>query len=164
LREKAKYVYPKLNMNPDTESDDEILRSALAGIITSSHPEYRKAELRALAGSNALFQKDNITTGSDLMVQKGLQVGIFGRELYKAGKGTINWIANKTIKRAANSATGAIEHTVEGAATNAVAEAAKDAVNGSRYATLRKEFTDSFRGGFGLGEQTATVLGHGMTG
>lgn len=164
LREKAKYVYPKLNMNPDTESDDEILRSALAGIITSNHPEYRKAELRALAGSNALFQKDNITTGSDLMVQKGLQVGIFGRELYKAGKGTINWIANKTIKRAANSATGAIEHTVEGAATNAAAEAAKDAVNGSRYATLRKEFTDSFRGGFGLGEQTATVLGHGMTG
>lgn len=164
LREKAKYVYPKLNMNPDTESDDEILRSALAGIITSSHPEYRKAELRALAGSNALFEKDNITTGSDLMVQKGLQVGIFGRELYKAGKGTINWIANKTIKRAANSATGAIEHTVEGAATNAAAEAAKDAVNGSRYATLRKEFTDSFRGGFGLGEQTATVLGHGMTG
>lgn len=164
LREKAKQAYPKLNMNPDTESDDEILRSALAGIITSNHPEYRKAELRALAGSNALFQKDNITTGSDLMVQKGLQVGIFGRELYKAGKGTINWIANKTIKRAANSATGAIEHTVEGAATNAVAEAAKDAVNGSRYATLRKEFTDSFRGGFGLGEQTATVLGHGMTG
>lgn len=164
LREKAKQVYPKLNMNPDTESDDEILRSALAGIITSSHPEYRKAELRALAGSNALFQKDNITTGSDLMVQKGLQVGIFGRELYKAGKGTINWIANKTIKRAANSATGAIEHTVEGAATNAATEAAKDAVNGSRYATLRKEFTDSFRGGFGLGEQTATVLGHGMTG
>lgn len=164
LREKAKYVYPKLNINPDTESDDEILRSALAGIITSNHPEYRKAELRALAGSNALFQKDNITTGSDLMVQKGLQVGIFGRELYKAGKGTINWIANKTIKRAANSATGAIEHTVEGAATNAAAEAAKDAVNGSRYATLRKEFTDSFRGGFGLGEQTATVLGHGMTG
>lgn len=164
LREKAKQVYPKLNMNPDTESDDEILRSALSGIITSSHPEYRKAELRALAGSNALFQKDNITTGSDLMVQKGLQVGIFGRELYKAGKGTINWIANKTIKRAANSATGAIEHTVEGAATNAAAEAAKDAVNGSRYATLRKEFTDSFRGGFGLGEQTATVLGHGMTG
>lgn len=164
LREKAIQVYPKLNMNPDTESDDEILRSALAGIITSSHPEYRKAELRALAGSNALFQKDNITTGSDLMVQKGLQVGIFGRELYKAGKGTINWIANKTIKRAANSATGAIEHTVEGAATNAAAEAAKDAVNGSRYATLRKEFTDSFRGGFGLGEQTATVLGHGMTG
>ena len=164
LREKAKYVYPKLNMNPDTESDDEILRSALAGIITSNHPEYRKAELRALAGSNALFQKDNITTGSDLMVQKGLQVGIFGRELYKAGKGTINWIANKTIKRAANSATGAIEHTVEGAATNAAAEAAKDAVNGSRYATLRKEFTDSFRGGFGLGGQTATVLGHGMTG
>lgn len=164
LREKAKQVYPKLNMNPDTESDDEILRSALAGIITSNHPEYRKAELRALAGSNALFQKDNITTGSDLMVQKGLQVGIFGRELYKAGKGTINWIANKTIKRAANSATGAIEHTVEGAATNAAAEAAKDAVNGSRYATLRKEFTDSFRGGFGLGEQTATVLGHGTTG
>lgn len=164
LREKAKQVYPKLNMNPDTESDDEILRSALAGIITSNHPEYRKAELRALAGSNALFQKDNITTGSDLMVQKGLQVGIFGRELYKAGKGTINWIANKTIKRAANSATGAIEHTVEGATTNAAAEAAKDAVNGSRYATLRKEFTDSFRGGFGLGEQTATVLGHGMTG
>lgn len=164
LREKAKQVYPKLNMNPDTENDDEILRSALAGIITSSHPEYRKAELRALAGSNALFQKDNITTGSDLMVQKGLQVGIFGRELYKAGKGTVNWIANKTIKRAANSATGAIEHTVEGAATNAAAEAAKDAVNGSRYATLRKEFTDSFRGGFGLGEQTATVLGHGMTG
>lgn len=164
LREKAKQVYPKLNMNPDTESDDEILRSALAGIITSNHPEYRKAELRALAGSNSLFQKDNITTGSDLMVQKGLQVGIFGRELYKAGKGTINWIANKTIKRAANSATGAIEHTVEGASTNAVAEAAKDAVNGSRYATLRKEFTDSFRGGFGLGEQTATVLGHGMTG
>lgn len=164
LREKAKQVYPKLNMNPDTESDDEILRSALAGIITSNHPEYRKAELRALAGSNALFQKDNITTGSNLMVQKGLQVGIFGRELYKAGKGTINWIANKTIKRAANSATGAIEHTVEGAATNAAAEAAKDAVNGSRYATLRKEFTDSFRGGFGLGEQTATVLGHGMTG
>lgn len=164
LREKAKQVYPKLNMNPDTESDDEILRSALAGIITSNHPEYRKAELRALAGSNALFQKDNITTGSDLMVQKGLQVGIFGRGLYKAGKGTINWIANKTIKRAANSATGAIEHTVEGAATNAAAEAAKDAVNGSRYATLRKEFTDSFRGGFGLGEQTATVLGHGMTG
>lgn len=164
LREKAKQVYPKLNMNPDTESDDEILRSTLAGIITSSHPEYRKAELRALAGSNALFQKDNITTGSDLMVQKGLQVGIFGRELYKAGKGTINWIANRTIKRAANSATGAIEHTVEGAATNAAAEAAKDAVNGSRYATLRKEFIDSFRGGFGLGEQTATVLGHGMTG
>lgn len=164
LREKAKQVYPKLNMNPDTESDDEILRSALAGIITSNHPEYRKAELRALAGSNALFQKDNITTGSALMVQKGLQVGIFGRELYKAGKGTINWIANKTIKRAANSATGAIEHTVEGAATNAAAEAAKDAVNGSRYATLRKEFTDSFRGGFGLGEQTATVLGHGTTG
>lgn len=164
LREKARQVYPKLNMNPDTESDDEILRSALAGIITSSHPEYRKAELRALAGSNALFQKDNITTGSDLMVQKGLQVGIFGRELYKAGKGTVNWIANKTIKHAANSATGAIEHTVEGAATNAAAEAAKDAVNGSRYATLRKEFTDSFRGGFGLGEQTATVLGHGMTG
>lgn len=164
LREKAKQVYPKLNMNPDTESDDEILRSALAGIITSNHPEYRKAELRALAGSNALFQKDNITTGSDLMVQKGLQVGIFGRELYKAGKGTINWIANKTIKRTANSATGAIEHTVEGAATNAAAEAAKDAVNGSRYATLRKEFTDSFRDGFGLGEQTATVLGHGMTG
>lgn len=164
LREKAKQIYPKLNMNPDTESDDEILRSALAGIITSNHPEYRKAELRALAGSNALFQKDNITTGSDLMVQKGLQVGIFGRELYKAGKGTINWIANKTIKRAANSATGAIEHTVEGAATNAAAEAAKDAVNGSRYATLRKEFIDSFRGGFGLGEQTATVLGHGMTG
>lgn len=164
LREKAKQVYPKLNMNTDTESDDEILRSALAGIITSNHPEYRKAELRALAGSNALFQKDNITTGSDLMVQKGLQVGIFGRELYKAGKGTINWIANKTIKRAANSATGAIEHTVEGAATNAAAEAAKDAVNGSRYATLRKQFTDSFRGGFGLGEQTATVLGHGMTG
>lgn len=164
LREKAKQVYPKLNMNPDTESDDEILRSALAGIITSNHPEYRKAELRALAGSNALFQKDNITTGSDLMVQKGLQVGIFGRELYKAGKGTINWIANKTIKRAANSATGAIEHTVEVATTNAAAEAAKDAVNGSRYATLRKEFTDSFRGGFGLGEQTATVLGHGMTG
>ena len=164
LREKAKQVYPKLNMNPDTESDDEILRSALAGIITSNHPEYRKAELRALAGSNALFQKDNITTGSDLMVQKGLQVGIFGRELYKAGKGTINWIANKTIKRTANSATGAIEHTVKGAATNAAAEAAKDAVNGSRYATLRKEFTDSFRGGFGLGEQTATVLGHGITG
>lgn len=164
LREKAKQVYPKLNMNPDTESDDEILRSALAGIITSNHPEYRKAELRALAGSNALFQKDNITTGSDLMVQKGLQVGIFGRELYKAGKGTINWIANKTIKRAANSATGAIEHTVEGAATNAATEAARDAVNGSRYATLRKELTDSFRGGFGLGEQTATVLGHGMTG
>lgn len=164
LREKAKQVYPKLNINPDTESDDEILRSALAGIITSNHPEYRKAELRALAGSNALFQKDNITTGSDLMVQKGLQVGIFGRELYKAGKGTINWIANKTIKRTANSATGAIEHTVEGAATNAAAEAAKDAVNGSRYATLRKQFTDSFRGGFGLGEQTATVLGHGMTG
>lgn len=164
LREKAKQVYPKLNMNPDTESDDEILRSALAGIITSNHPEYRKAELRALAGSNALFRKDNVTTGSDLMVQKGLQVGIFGRELYKAGKGTINWIANKTIKRAANSATGAIEHTVEGAATNAAAEAAKDAVNGSRYATLRKEFTDSFRGGFGLGEQTATVLGHGMAG
>lgn len=164
LREKAKQVYPKLNMNPDTESDDEILRSALAGIITSNHPEYRKAELRALAGSNALFQKDNITTGSDIMVQKGLQVGIFGRELYKAGKGTINWIANKTIKRASNSATGAIEHTVEGAATNAATEAAKDAVNGSRYATLRKEFTDSFRGGFGLGEQTATVLGHGMTG
>lgn len=164
LREKAKQVYPKLNINPDTESDDEILRSALAGIITSNHPEYRKAELRALAGSNALFQKDNITTGSDLMVQKGLQVGIFGRELYKAGKGTVNWIANKTIKRAANSATGAIEHTVEGAATNAAAEAAKDAVNGSRYATLRKEFTDSFRSGFGLGEETATVLGHGMTG
>lgn len=164
LREKAKQVYPKLNMNPDTESDDEILRSALAGIITSNHPEYRKAELRALAGSNALFKKDNITTGSDLMVQKGLQVGIFGRELYKAGKGAINWIANKTIKRAANSATGAIEHTVEGAATNAAAEAAKDAVNGSRYATLRKEFVDSFRGGFGLGEQTATVLGHGMAG
>lgn len=164
LREKARQIYPKLNINPDTESDDEILRSALAGIITSSHPEYRKAELRALAGSNALFQKDNITTGSDLMVQKGLQVGIFGRELYKAGKGTVNWIANKTIKRAANSATGAIEHTVEGAATNAAAEAAKDAVNGSRYATLRKEFSDSFRGGFGLGEQTATVLGHGMTG
>ena len=164
LREKAKYVYPKLNMNPDTESDDEILRSALAGIITSNHPEYRKAELRALAGSNALFQKDNITTGSDLMVQKGLQVGIFGRELYKAGKGTVNWIANKTIKRAANSATGAIEHAVEGASTNAAAEAAKDAVNGSRYATLRKEFTDSFRSGFGLGEETATVLGHGMTG
>ena len=164
LREKAKQVYPKLNMNPDTESDDEILRSALAGIITSNHPEYRKAELRALAGSNALFQKDNITTGSDLMVQKGLQVGIFGRELYKAGKGTINWIANKTIKRTANSATGAIEHTVEGAATNAVAEAAKDAVNGSRYATLRKEFNDSFRSGFGLGQETATVLGHGMTG
>lgn len=128
LREKAKQIYPKLNINPDTESDDEILRSALAGIITSNHPEYRKAELRALAGSNALFQKDNITTGSDLMVQKGLQVGIFGRELYKAGKGTINWIANKTIKRAANSATGTIEHTVEGAATNAAAEAAKDAV------------------------------------
>ena len=164
LREKAKQVYPKLNMNPDTESDDEILRSALAGIITSNHPEYRKAELRALAGSNALFQKDNITTGSDLMVQKGLQVGIFGRELYKAGKGTVNWIANKTIKRAANSATGAIEHTVEGAATNAAAEAAKDAVNGSRYATLRKEFADSFRSGFGLGEETATVFGHGMTG
>ena len=164
LREKAKQVYPKLNINPDTESDDEILRSALAGIITSSHPEYRKAELRALAGSNALFQKDNITTGSDLMVQKGLQVGMFGRELYKAGKGTVNWIASKAIKRAANSATGAIEHTVEGAATNAAAEAAKDAVNGSRYATLRKEFTDSFRGGFGLGEQTATVFGHGMTG
>lgn len=164
LREKAKQVYPKLNMNPDTESDDEILRSALAGIITSNHPEYRKAELRALAGSNALFQKDNITTGSDLMVQKGLQVGMFGRELYKAGKGTVNWIASKAIKRTANSATGAIEHTVEGAATNAAAEAAKDAVNGSRYATLRKEFTDSFRGGFGLGEQTATVFGHGMTG
>lgn len=164
LREKAKQVYPKLNMNPDTESDDEILRSALAGIITSNHPEYRKAELRALAGSNALFQKDNITTGSDLMVQKGLQVGIFGRGLYKAGKGTINWIANKTIKRAANSATGAIEHTVEGAATNAAAKAAKDAVNGSRYATLRKEFNDSFRSGFGLGQETATVLGHGMTG
>lgn len=164
LREKAKQVYPKLNMNPDTESNDEILRSALAGIITSNHPEYRKAELRALAGSNALFQKDNITTGSSLMVQKGLQVGIFGRELYKAGKGTINWIANKTIKRTANSATGAIEHTVEGAATNAAAEAAKDAVNGSRYATLRKEFTDSFRSGFGLGEETATVFGHGMTG
>lgn len=164
LREKARQVYPKLNINPDTESDDEILRSALAGIITSNHPEYRKAELRALAGSNALFQEDNITTGSNRMVQKGLLVGIFGRELYKAGKGTINWIANKTIKRAANSATGAIEHTVEGAATNAAAEAAKDAVNGSRYATLRKEFTDSFRGGFGLGEQTATVLGHGMTG
>ena len=164
LREKAKQVYPKLNMNPDTESDDEILRSALAGIITSNHPEYRKAELRALAGSNALFQKDNITTGSSLMVQKGLQVGIFGRELYKAGKGTINWIANKTIKRAANSATGTIEHTVEGAATNAAAEAARDAVNGSRYATLRKEFTDSFRGVFGLGAQTATVLGHGMVG
>lgn len=164
LREKARQVYPKLNINPDTESDDEILRSALAGIITSNHPEYRKAELRALAGSNALFQKDNITTGSDLMVQKGLQVGIFGRELYKAGKGAVNWIANKTIKRAANSATGAIEHAVEGAATNASAEAAKDAVNGSRYATLRKEFTDSFRSGFGLGEETATVFGHGMTG
>lgn len=164
LREKAKQVYPKLNINPDTESDDEILRSALAGIITSNHPEYRKAELRALAGSNALFQKDNITTGSDLMVQKGLQVGIFGRELYEAGKGAVNWIANKTIKRAANSATGAIEHAVEGAATNASAEAAKDAVNGSRYATLRKEFTDSFRSGFGLGEETATVFGHGMTG
>lgn len=164
LREKARQVYPKLNINPDTESDDEILRSALAGIITSNHPEYRKAELRALAGSNALFQKDNITTGSDLMVQKGLQVGIFGRELYKAGKGAVNWIANKTIKRTANSATGAIEHAVEGAATNASAEAAKDAVNGSRYATLRKEFTDSFRSGFGLGEETATVFGHGMTG
>ena len=47
---------------------------------------------------------------------------------------------------------------------NAAAEAAKDAVNGSRYATLRKEFTDSFRSGFGLGEETATVFGHGMTG
>ena len=55
LREKAKQVYPRFNINPDTESDDEILRSALAGIITSNHPEYRKAELRALAGSNALF-------------------------------------------------------------------------------------------------------------
>lgn len=164
LREKAKQVYPRLNINPDTESDDEILRSALAGVITSNHPEYRKAELRALAGSNALFQKDNITTGSDLMVQKGLQVGMFGRELYKAGKGTVNWIANKAIKRAANSATGAIEHSVEGAAVNASAEAARDAVNGSRYATLRKEFTNSFRSGFGLGEETATVLGHGMTG
>lgn len=164
LRKKAKQVYPKLNINPDTESDDEILRSALAGIITSNHPEYRKAELRALAGSNALFQKDNVTTGSDLMVQKGLQVGIFGRELYKAGKGTVNWIASKAIKRTANSATGAIEHTVEGAVTNAAAKAAKDAVNGSRYATLRKEFTNSFRSGFGLGEETATVLGHGMTG
>ena len=164
LREKAKQVYSRLNINPDTESDDEILRSALAGIITSNHPEYRKAELRALAGSNALFQKDNVTTGSDLMVQKGLQVGMFGRELYKAGKGTVNWIASKTIKRTANSATGSIEHAVEGAATNATAEAAKDAVNGSRYATLRKEFTDSFRSGFGLGEETATVLGHGMTG
>ena len=164
LREKAKVVYPRLNINPDTESDDEILRSALAGIITSNHPEYRKAELRALAGSNALFQKDNITTGSDLMVQKGLQVGIFGRELYRAGKGTVNWIAGKTVKRAANSATGTIEHSVEGAATNATAEAARDAVNGSRYATLRKEFTNSFKSGFGLGEETATVLGHGMTG
>lgn len=164
LREKAKQIYPKLNINPDTESDDEILRSALAGIITSNHPEYRKAELRALAGSNALFQKDNITTGSGLMIQKGLLVGMFGRELYKAGKGTINWIASKAIKRTANSATGAIEHTVEGAATNAAAEAARDAVNGSRYATLRKEFTDSFRGGFGLGEKTATLFGHGMTG
>ena len=164
LREKAKQVYPRLNINPDTESDDEILRSALAGVITSNHPEYRKAELRALAGSNALFQKDNITTGSDLMVQKGLQAGMFGRELYKAGKGTVNWIASKAIKRAANSATGAIEHSVEGAAVNASAEAARDAVNGSRYATLRKEFTNSFRNGFGLGEETATVLGHGMTG
>ena len=164
LREKAKVVYPRLNINPDTESDDEILRSALAGIITSNHPEYRKAELRALAGSNALFQKDNITTGSDLMVQKGLQVGIFGRELYRAGKGTVNWIAGKTVKRAANSATGTIEHSVEGAATNATAEAARDAVNGSKYATLRKEFTNSFKSGFGLGEETATVLGHGMTG
>lgn len=164
LREKAKQVYPRLNINPDTESDDEILRSALAGVITSNHPEYRKAELRALAGSNALFQKDNITTGSDLMVQKGLQAGMFGRELYKAGKGTVNWIASKAIKRAANSATGAIEHSVEGAAVNASAEAARDAVNGSRYATLRKEFTNSFRSGFGLGEETATVLGHGMTG
>lgn len=164
LREKAKQVYPKLNINPDTESDDEILRSALAGIITSNHPEYRKAELRALAGSNALFQKDNITTGSDLMVQKGLQVGIFGRELYRAGKGTVNWIANSTVKRTVNSATGSIEHTVEGAATNATAEAARDAVNGSKYATLRKEFTDSFKSGFGVGEETATVLGHGMAG
>lgn len=164
LREKAKYVYPKLNLNPDKESDDEILRSALAGIITSNHPEYRKAELRALAGSNALFQKDNMTTGSNLMIQKGLQVGIFGRELYKAGKGTINWIANRTIRRTANSATGAIEHTVEGAATNAAAEAARNAVNGSRYATLRKGFIDNFRGAFRLGEQTATLLGHGMTG
>ena len=98
------------------------------------------------------------------MIQKGLQVGMFGRELYKAGKGTVNWIASKTIKRTSNSATGSIEHAVEGAATNATAEAAKDAVNGSRYATLRKEFTDSFRSGFGLGEETATVLGHGMTG
>lgn len=164
LREKAKQIYPKLNMNPDTESDDEILRSALAGIITSNHPEYKKAELRALAGSNALFQKDNITTGSDLMVQKGLQVGIFGRELYRAGKGAVNWIANNTIKRSVNSATGAIEHSIEGAATNATAEAARDAVNGSKYATLRKEFTNSFKSGFGLGEETATVLGHGMTG
>ena len=164
LREKAKQIYPKFNINPDTESDDEILRSALAGIITSNHPEYRKAELRALAGSNALFQKDNITTGSDLMVQKGLQVGIFGRELYRVGKGTVNWIANNTVKRTVNSATGSIEHSVEGAATNATAEAARDAVNGSKYATLRKEFTDSFRSGFGLGEETATVLGHGMAG
>ena len=76
---------------------------------------------------------------------------MFGRELYKAGEGTVNWIASKAIKRTANSATGAIEHAVEGAATNAAAEAAKDAVNGSRYATLRKEFNDSFRSGFGLG-------------
>ena len=84
--------------------------------------------------------------------------------MYRAGKGTVNWIAGKTVKRAANSATGTIEHSVEGAATNATAEAARDAVNGSRYATLRKEFTNSFKSGFGLGEETATVLGHGMTG
>lgn len=164
LRQKAKAVYPKLGMNPDTESDDEILRSALAGIITSNHPEYRKAELRALAGSNALFQKDNITTGSDLMVQKGLQVGIFGRELFRAGKGTMKWIAGKTIKRAANSSTGAIEHSVEGAVTNATAEASRDAAKASKFATLREEFVNSFKGGFGLGEETATVLGHGMSG
>lgn len=164
LRQKAKAAYPKLGMNPDTESDDEILRSALAGIITSNHPEYRKAELRALAGSNALFQKDNITTGSDLMVQKGLQVGIFGRELFRAGKGTMKWIAGKTIKRAANSATGTIEHSVEGAVTNATSEASRDAAKASKFATLRKEFTDSFKSGFGLGEETATVLGHGMSG
>lgn len=98
------------------------------------------------------------------MVQKGLQVGIFGRELFRAGKGTMKWIAGKTIKRAANSATGTIEHSVEGAVTNATSEASRDAAKASKFATLRKEFTDSFKSGFGLGEETATVLGHGMSG
>ena len=171
------------NRNVNTEAGVKaILSDAMTGLIKTSDPRYRKAEVESQAGLRALYEADNMRTMASSYAQTALMIAPVG-QAFKVAKQTTGKVLEKGVgvfsKKAADKVRDkfAVKAT-EGAGgklitkpTSGAASAASDEGVEAAGRTYKNGFTrpnktvkEAFKQGYDVGGEAAEVAGFGYAG